>query len=288
MPTFAILGLVACLGSGEGFRPVPGDVPAVYHIGELSPVAPADLADVVDDPASYSDFVHYGQLGADEDAGVLGGATFEFAGTGGSLCVLIDPEAVYWNYTVEANADRKFKYEDIYQDDGDLDLDVGLTAYYTGSPGVEIGDFNAIYTDPAGVDHTLAFNECGQTNIFGVTGIHAGRGTVEYCEIDTSARAGTMFTGLISTFALPLDDSVVNFGAVVIEGSCAEIGTAEAIGPSECILPNEVGLAEPDGIPENKSWYPELESEFCVGPGRTNSYCSDHAGDDSPPCREVE
>lgn len=288
MSMLAILGLVGCLGSGQDFRPQPGDVPAVYHIGQLQAVAPDEIAEVVDDPASFADFVHYGQLGADPDPGVLGGATFEFAGTGGNVCVLIDPEAVYWNYTVEIAAERKFKYEDIYEDDGDLDLDVGLTAYYTGSPGVEIGDFNAIYTDPAGVDHTLAFNECGQTNIFGVSGIHAGRGTVEYCEIDTSARAGTMFTALVSTFALPLDDSIVNFGAMVVDGSCAEIVTADALGPTECVLPNEVGLAEPDGIPESKQWYPEIEAEFCVGPARTNSYCADHLDDDSPPCRAAE
>lgn len=293
MRFLALLPLFACVNAADPFRPDITDAPSIYHIGELDPVLPEEVAGVVADPETYAANVHYGQLGADPDPGVLGGATFDFAGTGGTVCVIIDPEAVYWNRTEEeGDTVGKIKYTDIYEDDGDLDVNVGLTAYYTGSPGVEMGDFNAIYTDPAGVDHTLAFNECVQTNQSGISGIHAGRATVEYCEIDTAARAGVMFTGAIETFSLPIDDSVLNFGVMVVDGDCNElyavVGEDQKVvsGPSECILPDEVHKG--GGEQEGKDWFAELEADFCVGPARLNSFCAEHLGEDDPPCLPIE
>lgn len=281
----ALMLSVACYNPGDEFRAEVTGVPAIYHAGEMELLPSDDLSEMGSDPAAFPESVHLGQVGQDENPGFVGGVTYEFKGTGGSVCVVLDPEAVYWNYTVQGGvAGESFKYEDNYQDDGDLDISVGLTAYYTGSPGVEIGDFNALYTDQAGVDHTIAFDECVQTNLFGYSGIHAGRGSVEYCEIDTSGREGVSYTVLLKTFSLPIDDSILNFGTYVVElergESCADLSL------SECTLPNEVGYADPAGLPESKSWYPDLEQAFCQGGRATNVYCSENLAGENPPCAD--
>jgi hypothetical protein len=282
-----------CVNTADQFRPVVTDVPAVYDIGELQVIDSATLVGGVEDPASIADSLHYGQLGASENPGVFGGATFEFQGTGDTVCVVVDPEAVFWNREIstQGSTAQKYKYDDVFEDDGDIDLSVGLSAYYTGSPGTEVGDFDATYTDSAGVDHTLAFNECTQIGLFGDLA-HAGRATVEYCEIDTSLREGVMYTALLKTFALPIDDSILNFGTLAFDGSCSALpwydddGAVET-GATECVIPNEVANAEEDGqAKDGKDWFPELETAFCGGPNKTNKFCGDHVADDSPPCHE--
>lgn len=285
---------LACYNPGDAFRPIVTEgVPSVYHVGTLEVLTPGKVDDMLGDPTSVPESVHFGRLGADVNPGKIGGATYEFEGTGDVVCVIADPEAVYWNYTVKTGpAGDRFKYEDVYNDDGDVDISVGLTAYYTGSPGVEIGDFNANYTDASGVDHTIAFNECSQTNLFGSTGVHGGRGSVEYCEVDTSGREGVKYTVLLRTYSLPMDDSVLNFGTVVYDGACSEIAEGFVVdgdpvtvwGPSECTLKNEVANADGGTLPAEKAWFPELEIEVCGGGKATNKYCEEHMDDDSPPC----
>lgn len=278
----ALSGLASgCTNVRDGFRPVLTDAPFVYDIGELRVIGAEELAGV--DPSTVPDAVHYGQLGAGENAGLYGGATFQFRATGSSVCVVVDPEAMFWNKEISTQSNTvQYKFEDIFEDDGDLDLSAGLAAYYTGSPGSEIGDFSAVYDDPAGVEHELAFNECIQTGYFGDPA-HAGRATVEYCDIDTSLHSGVMYTAVLETFALPIDDSILNFGALAFDGRCADLpwydsNGALLAGASECVIPNEVEYADANGIPEEKAWFPELERAYCSGVGKVNTFCKDNPG----------
>jgi hypothetical protein len=275
--------LIACDPPGAEFRPVPSDVPAIIDIGEL-PVVTREELDAAGHPSEV-DGVYFGRLGAPEQEGTFGGATLQFRGTGGEVCVVVDPEAVFWNLSVDADGEgaRRYQYMDRFEDDGDIDLSVGLTAYYTGSPGVEMGDFNAVYNDPGGIEHTLAFNECVQVGYGGTLDVHSGRATVEFCTIDTDQRAGIPYTVVLDTFALPHDDSILSYGVMVVEGSC------DSLGPTECTLTDEITYAEPDGAtPKGKEWFPELEAALCQGINKTNDFCEEGftTYEDSPPCEE--
>lgn len=266
-----ILSLLACADRAADFRPVVTDVPAIVDLGTIETIPESTWRDS-SFGATAAEGVVYAQLGAPENAGIYGGATLSFTGTGGPVCIVADPEAVFWNLSVDADADggRRYTYLDKVEDDGDIDLTAGLTAYYTGSPGVEIGDFNAVYDDPQGIEHTLAFNECVQVGRFGDINVHAGRATVEFCEIDTDQRAGIPFTVVLRTFALPHDDSILNYGVAVFEGSC------ESLAPTECTLPDEVSRAQADGVaPADKAWFPELEQQVCEGIVKVNNFCED-------------
>jgi hypothetical protein len=150
-----------------------------------------------------------------------------------------------------------------------------------------MGDFEAVYTDPAGIDHSLEFNECVQTGYLGDT-IHPGRSAPEGCEIATDERAGIYFTGAIHTFSLPIDDSKAGFAVGVFELEGGGVGAPDCgdlrissgeQGVSECSLPNETKGGE--------AWdYSDLEQAFCEGVSRLNSYCGDHLDDEDPPCVE--
>lgn len=276
------LGLVGCANARDSFFPVDSDAPFVYDIGVLPLIGADELVDGFDYATAPG--IHWGQLGIGEDLGIFGGATFQFQGTGGDVCIVADPESIFWNMEISeqpGGGSVRYKYEDVYTDDGDVDLEVGLSSYYTGSPGVEIGDFAATYSDASGQLHTLAFNECVQAGYFG-DAAHAGRASVESCTIDTSLHPGTLYTGLLKTFALPIDDSVLNFGVAVYDGSCQDVlyqnaAGAFTTGVNECTLPNEVQYAEPDQVlPEDKAWFPGLESAYCEGPGKVNNWCGEN------------
>lgn len=278
------LALVGCDHTGDEFRPQVTDVPSIVDLGELE-VIPSD---VWGDPEfDITQYATYTQLGADENPGKQGGATFEFAGTGGTVCVVMDPEALYWNVAKGIDATRAYKYEDNYTDDADLDMDIGLTAYYSGSPGVEIGDFNAIYSDPAGEDHTLEFNECLQPGAYQPY-VHSGRGTTEACSISTDERAGIMFTGVVKTFSLPVNDSIANYAVAAFEVQPSGTGNAcdqvklwyggEKTDLGECTLHSEANLGEGGDA------FSELEVAFCGGPTKVNTYCEEHLDDENPLC----
>ena len=51
---------------------------------------------------------------------------------------------------------------------------------------------------------------------------HAGRASAEYCTINTSNREGKLYTVVLESFAVPLDDGALGFGAVVLDGSCGD------------------------------------------------------------------
>jgi hypothetical protein len=238
--------------------------------------------------------VWYGGLGAPEDPSYYGGASFTFKGTGGSVCVVVDPELVFWNQALSPSADTsKFLYVDNTADDGDIDLDVGLSAYYTGSPGVEMGNFELVYTDDGGVDHELSYSQCNQAGSVTTTGAHSGRSTVEYCTVNTSGLEGVSMTGVLNTFLLPLNDGVVHYAAGVFEGSCSGLVAAPK-GIDECFLSRESDGArdipaeqytddycdDPDNL-----WNAAcLEDRFCNTTKRLNKYCEEHFDDPDAPC----
>jgi hypothetical protein len=252
---FANLLLVSCEIDQSLFRPAVGDVPYLYDIGEL-PVIRSDVwSSGYWDPEGDGPF--YGQIGAPSDPGVYGGVTFSFTGTGGEVCVVMDPEAVFWNQFLAPDAGRSdYLYADRFRDDADMDMDVGLTAFYTGSPGSVIGDFEVPYEDPLGEVHYIAFDECEQATASGEDG-HAGRASTESCTIDTSTRGGVSYTGVVRTFSLPVDDDVANFSIAVLEGACD--------GADECTLLHEYTLGE-------------LEPEMDCEPGTLDASVVDPEG----------
>jgi len=238
--------------------------------------------------------VWYYGLGAPEDPSYYGGATFTFAGTGGNVCVVVDPEAVFWNQAQSPAADTsKYLYVDNTADDGDIDLDVGLSAYYSGSPGVEMGDFEIVYTDAGGVDHSLSYSQCAQAGSVALSGAHSGRSTVEYCTVNTSGLEGVALTAILNTFLLPLDDGVVHYAAGVFEGSCTNLDAAPD-GIDECFLGREafgardIPADESDedycNDPDNEWNFACLEAKFCESAKKFNRYCEDHFDDENAPC----
>lgn len=268
---------LGCDTKDDPFRPTVTGVPHVTDLGELA-VTPADAIENEYDPSfSGNGSVLYTELGAPENPGVIGGASFEFTGTGGCVQIVMDPEAVFWTMDLDPNADETdYLYEDNYQDDGDADLLGGLSAYYTGSPGVEIGGFEATYTDPLGVDHTIEFNECEASGYGGTPDAHPGRGYPETCVIDTAERVGVKFTILARTFSLPIDDSVLNLAVGVFETDRRR-GSCQAFTVDECFFRDEVRSGESaPGSREDHAYFPAMEDAFCSGPRDLNQFCEEN------------
>jgi len=262
----SLLMLTACDDGGLNFVPDPDpNNPGIVHLGEMTPSPVADARANA----------YFGTLGSVEP-GKTGGATATFLGTGDEVCVWVDPESVFWNQSVAIqNRAGKYAYPDHFDDDGDLDIEVGLSAFYTGSPGIEMGDFQAVYEDSLGNESYIEFNECTITDIYGQSGAHAGRGTIEFCTIDTSAHPGKEYTIVLNTWSLPSDDYSLAYGFALFEGSCSDLQdgnysatsiygtTVNVIAASptgECFLMNEVGLAD-GSDDEDFGW---LEGSFCA------------------------
>jgi len=244
--------LFGCDRNAKDLVPVPSDdYLGVIEVGELAIVTKEELNLLNGEPeANPVPYVmqdncteredgtlrcFYGQLGA-TPVGQVGGATFTFTGNGEEVCLIVDPETVFWAQSIApgANTEANYKYPDFYNDDGDLDMFSGLSSYYTGSPGVELGDFKGQYTDSLGQQIEIEYGECFQTGAqTGMNDAHAGRATAEYCSIDTDQREGIEYTVVLETVSVPLDDGVMSFGAVVIEGRCARLG------PTECTIRGE-------------------------------------------------
>ena len=242
---------IGCDRSGRDILPAETKQLSVIEIGEMAVLTTAELEEfqAQADPAAWcaepasddSDAVRcfYGQLGHPE-LGIKGGATFTFQGTGETVCLLVDPETVYWSESISIQSrNENYAYPDYLADDGDIDLFGGLSSYYTGSPGVELGDFKGYYTDSLGRELEIEYGECTQIghSMSGITNAHAGRGTVEYCSIETEERAGVEYTAVLETFAVPLNDGVLSFATMVVEGTCGNINKPNGI--DECTIMGE-------------------------------------------------
>ncbi len=198
--------------------------------------------------------VHWG-------SGDIGGATATFTGTGGAMCAIVDPQTVWrddWAVTHEGTVTDMAMADFIY-DDGDLDMLVGMSADYTGTPGQTMGSFKRTFTDPLGVQREADFNLCLMFDRYGIAGAAAGRATPEWCTIQTVQ--GVEYTVALLTFSVPLDDDALRFALQLREGECpAEV--------NECTLR---GDADPKEFPEeiaievgNFTYeYEDLEQKYC-------------------------
>lgn len=293
-----------CDRSGMELLPQPNDAfPAVLEIGELQVVTPESGSlfspgdcNEQDADGAYNCF--YGQL-SPTDGVTLGGATFNFKGTGGDVCVIVDPEALFWNQFISSSSSSLvWGYPDLDDDDGDLDLFGGLSSYYTGSPGLELGDFSGFYTDSLGREIEIDYVECfNESPYFEGEEAHAGRGAPEYCKIDTAGREGILYTIVLETFSVPRDDGILSFGTVVLDGACGGAGGLSGVaGVSECTMLGEA--IDIDGNVRDCSV--EREYAFCLNSEDGNSserilsrFCClnpSACGDDPPEglCEELE
>ncbi|MFT5682545.1 MAG: hypothetical protein ACI8RZ_003463 [Myxococcota bacterium] len=284
-----LASLVGCDRNGLDQVPQPNDAfPSVVEIGKLevmsldqynllagegsaastwcNDTSPALGRETVGDRDQEADLplCYYGQVGLAEIGGETGGATLTFEGTGGDVCLVVDPETVFWNQAVASGTSQtNFSYPDREEDDGDIDMYAGLSAYYTGSPGVEIGDFTGFYTDSLGNQIAIEYGLCTQVGSLGQSDAHSGRATTEFCTIDTSNHVGVEFTVVLETFSVPLDDGLLSFGVMAREGSCAGI--------TECSLLGE-SLNEDGSV---RDCTPQLEAAFC-GQDALEPFCCLH------------
>ncbi len=285
-----LLALVGCDYTGDWlFAAGVEGVDDVYEL--LAPDGSAEFVpvdiQVVEDIAAN---VVYAEVSASTST-AGGGVTATFRGTGNSVCVWVDPETVYWTQAVAAkptDSSKKYDYPDNLFDDGDIDLTVGQSLFYTGSPGVEIGDFKVNYDDQLGNPITISLQECVQTDYYGDPFGSGGRGTPEYCTIN-STLPGVSYTILMRTFSTPLDDDRLSFGFLLTDGTCASlINTGDVGTPAqeECLIRQEsiaagqvqapgpwYGLNEVEGL----SWPGvfELEDAYCDLSVNMRGFCND-------------
>jgi hypothetical protein len=227
------LGLSACSYSGDWlFPPVDERVPSVIDLGRLEPAEVTTLDEL---RAS----IHYGELSPTGTA-EIGGATFTFEGTNGSVCVWVDPETVYWSQSVAvSNPQAYFSYPDNIKDDGDIDLYAGLSVYYSGSPGVTIGDFEVRYQDHLGNSIPVEFNQCLITSVqYPTGGAHSGRATPEYCTLNNT-QVGASYTVAMHVFSPPMDDNRLGYGLIFTEGNCEQLRSLNPTNVDECLILGE-------------------------------------------------
>lgn len=251
---FLSLTITACSATGNPLIPVPTEgVPAVLELGELDIISVEDW----DNETTRMDLATYADVGAADTPTGDSGATFTFLGNGGTVCLVVDPEAVYWNQSVaRLGPNPAYIYPDNFLDDGDLDMSAGLSANYTGSPGLALGDFAGFYTDSLGQTVELEYNECTMTGSRSQTPAHGGRAHVESCKIDTTGREDIEFTVVLKTFSLPLDDFVLSFATAVTDGNCRNV--------TECSLKGE----------SPQEGFEDLEDAYCTD--TLTEYCRTH------------
>ena len=69
----------------------------------------------------------------------------------------------------------------------------------------------------------IEYGECFQFGAqTGMNNAHAGRASVEYCTINTENREGKLYTIVLESFSIPLDDGALGFAAAVVAGSCSD------------------------------------------------------------------
>jgi hypothetical protein len=260
------------------------------EVGELKSLNSEDRKEWCDEAADTGGDARrcfYGDVGQPE-LGLRGGATFTFKGTGEWVCLVVDPETVFWNASIQdidPTTASPYRYPDEFSDDGDIDIFSGLSSYYNGSPGVELGDFKGYYTDSLGRQIEIEYGECSQngSSQSGITNAHAGRGTAEYCDINTDLREGVEYTAVLETFSVPLDDGVLSFGTMIVEGRCSQVQG----GMDECTLLGEgttSQLSDPtDGEKDARACTEKLEKASCNGYLREFCCANPEMCHDDPP-----
>ena len=262
----SIAAMTACDRSGTYLVPQPTEgVEPVLELGELSVLTEAEW----NNTSTRYTVITYADIGAPLP-GDASGATYTFTGTGDKVCIVVDPESVFWNSSVATNnPSETYSYPDNYLDDGDLDMSAGFSANYTGSPGIELGDFYGLYTDSLGNTVEIEYNLCENVDYYGDSPSYAGKAGTEYCEIDTDGRDGIEYTVLLKTFSLPIDDSILSFATAVYDGSCRNI--------DECTLRYEsrdVWVEGGEVMGSMRDGFDELEQAYCDND--MFNYCNEH------------
>jgi hypothetical protein len=281
----AMVLLAACEGSGAEFVLEPSDdAPAVADYGVLD-VIPEDEFNKLGPHEAIDTYGIHETVGP-ATTGHIAGSTFRFVAPpdGGDVCVFTDPELVFWGQSISPiQPTVSFQYSDNYNDDGDIDLFAGISAFYTGSPGVEMGDFYGVYTDSQGQQTTIAYNECLQNGAkSGFVESHSGRGTPEFCTLDMDQREGVEFTVAMQTFAVPLDDGKLDFVAAVVGASCGSLGLS---GPTyECEYHGEKFQRDDESDEDYAITTIGLEDAYCAQ--TPSQYCCAHDGDYPDLCGE--
>lgn len=216
--------------------------------------AEVDDLDLSDTPPEVDGGLFIGSIGASEiGAGTHSGATFTFEGTGERVCIIVDPQSVWRDdLQVSGGGESTNPYMDDYpHDDGDLDLSAGLASFYTGTPGVEVGDFFGSFPDSNGVDRAIDLNLCLMQDTHGATGGTAGRATPEWCDFVTEP--GTTYMGVLRVFSVPVDDDRLRYALEVRSGACpADV--------NECTLRGDYDeLAD-----ELPSGFDNVEAQYCA------------------------
>jgi hypothetical protein len=299
--TLVALALVGCDRKGTDLLPENSAFAPVVTIGELRVMNANDYwsfrtsddphqwcADEANADANGYRPCFYGQLGMPE-AGVRGGSSYTFTvptvvpaeGQDASdveqletVCVVMDPETVFWNHSV-AQLDREEKplVPDFHDDDGDLDMNVGLSSYYTGSPGVELGDFRGLFTDSLGRTIEIEYGECIQRGSPYPGEHHGGRGTLEYCDINVEGRQGLQFTVVLESFSVPLNDGALGYGTLVYGGKCTELVSSPR---EEQVIPEESLVPEPPDEGDFDTRECTKNLELAVATGVEQEFCCVH------------
>lgn len=287
MKRFLLVPLALAAGcnyTGAWLFSNPTEIPGVLDLGQIIPSDVASQADI-DDAAIYREV---GATGTSEP----GGVTFSFVGTGGPVCVFMDPELAFWNQSVALTGPQpEYTYPDNFFDDGDLDLFAGFSVYYTGSPGERIGAFKIQYEDSLGNPIPIELNECTIASMRASEGGHGGRGAPESCTM-AATQPGVSYTVLMQTFATPLDDDRLGFGLLVTNGTCRDmVRASNSPDVDECILLGEgidptTTVVADNGDITTGTPYPgsdEFQAAYCgsVGGGTTDlaDYCTQEAID---------
>ncbi len=270
--------LAACDYSGDWLFANPSEVPGVLDLGTI---VPADVA-----AGQAADAVIYGEVGATGSA-ETGGVTFAFRGTGGPVCVWVDPELVSWSQSIAiVGGSPGFRYPDNNFDDGDLDLFAGYSVYYTGSPGESVGNFAIQYEDSLGNAVPVTLNECVLASYQTSTGGHFGRGAPEYCTLQAT-QPGVSYTVLMESFSTPLDDDRLGFGLLLANGTCRALKDSGAGAvPDECVILGEANDISTTVIGEDGSitvgdpiaGSEDFEKSFCgIGDKPLPDFCVEEA-----------
>ncbi len=291
-----LVGTTGCDYSGDWlFAGEVENVPGIYHIFNEEDGTEYLVPFSATTEEELRAGTIYGEVGATSGA-TRGGVTFNFIGTGGPVCVFTDPETIFWNTQVAAIPDdtqRAWSYPDNPYDDGDLDVYVGLSAYYTGSPGLTVGDFVVSYTDSLGNEVPIELSECTNLDLFDDPGGFSGRASSELCNLPFTSE-GISYTGLLQTFSTPLDDDRLGYGLILFDGTCDEmvslVGASEAAsGTLECVILGEslIPFDNPEslyytGYEPTNTWSgaTAAESEFCLNTeADMRAFCRAEASD---------
>jgi hypothetical protein len=252
----AILALSSCeLDNQQLLQSYEDGAQLAAEVVDLDLVESPPVVQNVDEEEDfdYETFLH--ELGpSDIGAGLISGSTVSFLGTGGRVCVIVDPQSVWRDdrQLGESGTDVPNPYmSDFPYDDGDIDILAGIAAYYTGTPGVEMGDFFGSVTDDNGVDRAVDFNLCLMQDYFGVVGGTAGRATPEWCSFETIL--DVEYRVALPVFAVPEDDDRLKYALQLRGGECP--GTVD-----ECTLRGDYDPEPEAALPGG---FEDVEALYC-------------------------